>query len=277
MDILDGRVVKKYVINNLKDKLSVVSKRLCFVVIYVDNNDVSDVYINSKKSIAKELRYNLIVVKMDKDAITDDLVCVIDKYNEDDDVDGIMIELPIPSSIDYDFLRNRIRPDKDIEGVTDINIGKMITFNDGIVSCTAMAVMELLKFYNIDVSGKNVVIVGRSNLVGKPLFNLFIKEDATVTMCHSKTTDLSFYTRNADILVVCVGISNFITGDMVKKDSVVIDVGTNYVDGKLCGDVDFLDVKDIVKSITPVPFGVGQVTSACLGVNIYKCYLSKRI
>ncbi|MBQ6495042.1 MAG: bifunctional 5,10-methylenetetrahydrofolate dehydrogenase/5,10-methenyltetrahydrofolate cyclohydrolase [Bacilli bacterium] len=275
MKLLDGRIVKKDILDGLKVELSMVKKKLCFVVIQIGS--VSDIYINSKRKLALDLDYDLILVKLDSDVNDIDVISVIDKYNNDDNVDGIMIELPIPSRLNYDVIRNSINPNKDIDGVTDINIGKVVTNNGGICSCTAKAVIDILKYYDIDVSGKNVVIIGRSNLVGKPLYNMLVNEDATVTVCHSKTKNLSFYTKNADIIVVCVGISNFLTGDMVKDDSIVVDVGTNVIEGKLCGDVDFSSVKDKVSYITPVPYGVGQVTTSVLGENIYKCYVNREI
>lgn len=277
MELLDGRAVKKKILEDLKNKLVSVDKKLGFVVIQIGDDLVDDVYIRSKRKLASDLGYDFIFVKLN-DSVNDiDVVKTIDKYNKDDNVDGIMIELPIPSTLNYDLIRNTINPDKDIDGVTDINMGKLITNNDGIVSCTALAVIRILKYYNIPISGKNVTILGRSNLVGKPLSNLLINEDATVTVCHSKTKDLTSYTKNADILISCVGKDSFVTKNMVKKGSVVIDVGTNIRDGKLCGDVCFDEVKNLVSYITPVPGGVGQVTTSLLGENVYKCYVKKRI
>ena len=272
MKLLDGKVVKQSIMDNLKDKLSVIDDKLCFVVIYVSTNDVSDIYINSKKRMAHEVGYDLKIVKLDKDIDTNYLLEVIDKYNIDNDVDGIMVELPLPSYIDYNLVRNRINPLKDIEGVNDININSM-----KVISPVAMGVRDILNYYNINLSNKNVVIVGRSVLVGMSLYNMFIKSNMTVKLCHSKTNNLSSYTKNADILIVCVGKSNFINGSMVKKDAVVIDIGTNVVDGKLCGDVDFDSVSKKASFLTPVPFGVGQVTSIELGYNIYNCYVNKKI
>lgn len=272
MKLLDGRIVRKCLLNELKSRLSFINKKLCFVVIYIDNNKVSDIYINSKKKMAKEVGYDLKIVKLDKAIDTVFLVGVIDKYNIDNDVDGIMVELPLPSYIDYDIVRNRINPNKDIEGVNDININSM-----KIISPVAMGVRDILDYYNIDLTNKNIVIVGRSILVGRSLYNMFIKNNINVKLCHSKTNNISSYTRNADILIVCVGKSNYINASMVKKDAVVIDVGTNVVNGKLCGDVDFDSVSKKSSFLTPVPFGVGQVTSIELGYNIYNCYVNKKI
>ncbi len=277
MKLLDGRVVKDKIFSDLRDKLVGIDKKLSFVVIQIGDDLVDDIYIRSKEKMASSLGYDFNLVKLSDSVSEEEVVEVIDKYNRDDNVDGIMIELPIPKNLDYDYIRNVIDPSKDIDGVTDINMGRLITGNEGIRSCTALGVVKLLKYYDISLVGKNITIVGRSNLVGKPLSNLLINEGATVTVCHSKTSNLSFYTKNADILVACVGKAGFVTRDMVKEDSVIVDVGTNVVDGKLCGDVNFDDVKDIVSYITPVPGGVGQVTTAILGENIYKCYRNKKI
>lgn len=275
MELLDGKIVREVILDKLWDKLSKIDKKLSFVVIEIGN--VNSVYINSKRKLALELGYSFNHIKLDDNVSNQDVIDVINKYNMDNDIDGIMVELPIPSGLDYDLIRNSINPDKDIDGVTDVNIGKVVTLNDGIMSCTSKGIIYLLDYYNIDISSKNVVIVGRSSLVGKPLFNKLIDRDATVTVCHSKTKNLSFYTKNADILIVCIGKANYITGDMVKDKVIVIDVGTNLVDGRLCGDVLFNSVKDKASYITPVPGGVGQVTTAVLFENIYNCYVNKKI
>ncbi len=260
--LLDGRVVRNSILNDLKNKLSKINKKLCFVVICVDNNDISDIYIRSKEKMALELGYEIIIEKLDNNITNDELINVIDKYNDDDSVNGIMIELPLPSSIDYNLVKNRINPLKDIEGVNNSNI----------ISPVVMAVMDMLEYYDIDIFHKNIVIIGRSNLIGMPLYDLLVSKKANVKLCHSNTDNLIGYTRDADILISCVGKAHFITGDMIKEGSIVIDIGTNMVDDKLCGDVDFDSVCDKVSYITPVPLGIGQITPIELGVNIYKCY-----
>jgi methylenetetrahydrofolate dehydrogenase (NADP+)/methenyltetrahydrofolate cyclohydrolase len=197
---------------------------------------------------------------------------LIDKLNKDEGVTGIMVQLPLPNYLDKDMIINGIDVLKDVDGLTDKKISNLFSNRDCLCSCTPYGVMELLDRYNISVSAKNVVIVGRSNLVGKPLSLLMLNKDASVTVCHSKTNNLSEYTKMADILVVAVGKPNIITGDMVKEDSVIIDVGINRLSDRLCGDVDFDSVKDRVKYITPVPGGVGPMTVAMLGKNILKSY-----
>ena len=181
--------------------------------------------------------------------------------------------MPIPKHLDANKVQNSILSCKDVDGLTDINAGMLVHNKDGLIPCTPMGIIDLLDHYNIPIEGKNVVIIGRSNLVGKPLANLMTNKNATVTLCHSKTNNLPFYTNNADILVASVGIPNFITEDMVKPGAVIIDVGINRLpDGSLCGDVDFASVKEKASYITPVPGGVGQMTVAKLAVNTYKAH-----
>ena len=274
--LLNGKVVRDSILGKLKKDIDKLDRKLSFVVIQIGNDNISDIYIRSKERVANELGIIFNYILLDSNISNDEVLDIIDKNNNDDMIDGIMIELPVPSNIDYDLIRNRIKPSKDIEGISDINMGNLVCGNYKLVSPTALAVMDLLEYYSIDVVGVNVVIVGRSNLVGKPLFNLLINKGATVTMCHSKTKDLSFYTKKADILISCVGKSNFINGDMVKDDSIIIDVGTNIVDNKLCGDVDFASVYDKVKGITPVPLGIGSITSIELVRNVYIAYKIKK-
>ena len=186
-----------------------------------------------------------------------------------------IIQLPLPKHINEDTVVNAVSYLKDVDGLTDINLGRLLHNKECLVSCTPYGIIELLKYYNIEIKGKNIVIVGRSNLVGKPLYSLFLKEDATVTMCHSKTENLKEHTLQADILVVAVGQKHLITEDMVKDGSTVIDVGINRIDDKLYGDVDFDKIKEKA-SVTPVPGGVGQMTVAQLGNNVVKAYTLRR-
>ena len=270
MKVLDGRIVRKCLLNELKSRLSFINKKLCFVVIYIDNNKVSDIYINSKKKMADELGYEMIIEKVDKDCTNDYIIDIIDKYNKDDKIDGIMIEKPVPFNIDYDLIRNRINPYKDIEGVNDFNLNSGI-----IISPITMGVVDILDYYNIEVFNTKVVIIGRSNLVGKPIYDMFLRKGAIASLCGSDSLDITNYTKNADIIVSCVGKANLINGDMISEDSIIIDVGTNIVNGKLCGDVNFDSVISKVKYITPVPFGIGCLTSIELGYNLYKCYMNR--
>lgn len=270
--ILDGRNIKNIILDELKEEVSKLSVKPKLVVIQVDNDDASDVYIKQKNNMCNYVGYDFEHIKLDDMVDTYEIVEIIEKLNYDNSVTSILVQLPLPDKIDTNRVINMISPLKDVDGLTDLNNGKLFHGKDAMYSCTPMGVMELLDRYNISVSGKNVVIVGRSNLVGKPLAMMMLNRDATVTVCHSKTKNLSEITRIADILVVAVGQPNFITGDMVSEDTVVIDVGINRRKDKLCGDVDFGSVKDKASYITPVPGGVGPMTVAILAKNILKAY-----
>ena len=227
--------------------------------------------------MAENLGYNFNHIKLDSNTREEDIINVIDKLNNDDNIDGILLQLPIPSNLNSKRIINTINPDKDVDGLTDINIGRLVSNSEGLYPCTPSGIMSLLDYYNIEVEGKNIVIVGRSILVGKPLFNMMENRGGTTTLCHSKTNNLEFYTKNADILVVAVGKPNFIKKDMVKEGSIIIDVGINRrEDNTLCGDVDFDNIKDKVSYITPVPGGVGQMTIAHLAINTYKAHMLRK-
>lgn len=273
--ILEGKTLKKQILNDLKEDISELDIKPSLVVIQVGNDEASNVYVNQKRKMSESVGINYIHRHLDSNITEEELINIIELYNSDDSIDGILVQMPLPEHINEARIQNTVLYTKDVDGLTDENAGRLLHDKDALVSCTPYGIIELLKYYNIDFEGKNVVIVGRSNLVGKPLCSLFLKENATVTMCHSKTKDLSFYTKQADILVVAVGKKHLITKDMVKKGSTIIDVGINRVDDKLYGDVDFDSVKDIA-NITPVPGGVGQMTVAELGKNVYKAYCLRR-
>lgn len=269
--ILDGKKIKGIILEELKDEVLKLSNQPKLVVIQVGNDEASNVYIKQKINMCNYIGYECEHIKLDN-VNNEDVILLIDRLNKDESVTGIMVQLPLSDNLDTDLILNRIDSCKDVDGLTDDNIANLFSNRDCLSSCTPSGVMELLDRYNISVNGKNVVIVGRSNLVGKPLSLMMLGKDASVTICHSKTNNLSEYTRMADILVVAVGKPNLITGDMVKEDSVIIDVGINRLENGLCGDVDFDSVKDRVKYITPVPGGVGPMTVAMLGKNILKSY-----
>lgn len=269
--ILDGKKIKSIILDELRNEVVKLSVKPKLVVIQVGNDEASNVYIKQKINMCNYIGYECEHIKLD-DVKNEDVMLLIDKLNKDEGVTGIMVQLPLPNYLDKDMIINAIDVLKDVDGLTDKNISNLFSNRDCLCSCTPYGVMELLDRYNISLCGKNVVIVGRSNLVGKPLSLLMLNKDASVTVCHSKTNNLSEYTKMADILVVAVGKPNIITGDMVKEDSVIIDVGINRLSDRLCGDVDFDSVKDRVKYITPVPGGVGPMTVAMLGKNILKSY-----
>ena len=222
--------------------------------------------------MADYVGYDYKHIKLSEDITTEEVVKIIDELNNDKKINGVMVQMPLPNHIDTEIVQNAVIPSKDVDGLSDFNAGLLFHNKDALYSCTPYGVMELLKRYKIQVEGRHVVVVGRSNLVGKPMSMMLTNAGATVTLCHSKTVDLSKYTKDADILISCVGKANFITADMVKEDSVVIDVGITRSESGLCGDVKFDEVASKTKYITPVPGGVGPMTVAMLGSNVLKAY-----
>ena len=277
MELLDGKIVRKEVLEEVKKKLESIDRKLGLAVVQVGEDEASKVYVRQKEKMAAELGYKFNHIKLSENVSQADLLKVIDELNEDNTIDGILVQMPIPKHLDSKVVQNRILPYKDVDGLTDVNAGCLVHNKDSLVPCTPQGIIDLLKYYNISLEGKNVTIVGRSDLVGKPLANLMTNNNATVSLCHSKTQNLNFYTKNADILIVAVGKAKLIKEDQVKDGAVIIDVGINREsDGKLYGDVDFDSVKDKVSFITPVPGGVGQMTVAELAKNTYKAYKLKK-
>ena len=276
MMILDGLEVKKKILNELHNEVVKLAEKPNLVVIQVGNNDASNVYIKQKEKMALEVGYGFKYLKFDEDIQENELIREIDNLNNDKNVHAILVQLPLPKQINAMMVQNAIDPLKDVDGLSSVNAGKLLHGEECLIPCTPLGVMRLLEKYKINVSGKNACVVGRSNLVGKPMAILLSKAGATVTMCHSKTKDLKEYTRLADILVVAVGKPNLITTDMVRDNAVVIDVGISKVDDKICGDVCFQEVKDKVSYISPVPKGVGPMTVAMLGENVLKAYKMQR-
>ena len=272
MIILDGKKIKTEILNELKNEVSKLSEKPNFVVIQVGNDEASNVYISQKAKMAEYIGYGYKHLKLSEKITEKDLLLEIDKLNKDRLVHGVLVQMPLPKHIDASKIQNAVLPVKDIDGLSDVNAGELFHGKESLASCTPYGVMELLRRYNINPLGKHAVVVGRSNLVGKPMSVMLTNAGATVTLCHSKTKDLAKYTKMADILFVAVGIPKLITGDMVKDDAIVIDVGITRVNDKLCGDVDFDNVKEKCSYITPVPGGVGPMTVAMLGKNILKSY-----
>lgn len=272
MFLLDGRKVKEVGLENLKSKLAKLDKTLTLAVIQIGNDPASNIYVSNKNKTATKLCCNFIHIKFDETVEEKEVLEKIDELNYDEDIDGILVQMPIPKHLNETLIQNRVKSYKDVDGLTDINAGLLVHNKDSLISCTPHGILTLLNYYDIKISKKHVVIVGRSNLVGKPLINLMLNNDATVTVCHSKTENLSDITKTADILIVAVGRPNFIKEDMVKDGAVVVDVGINRVDDKIVGDVDFDSVSKKVSAITPVPGGVGQMTILELFNNLYKAY-----
>lgn len=277
MQILDGKEVKRIKLEELKNEVLKLDRPLGLTVIQVGDDSASNIYVKQKSKMANNLEFNFNHIKLEEDVTEEEVLKIINSLNRDNCVDGILVQMPLPKHLNSRIIQNTISPLKDVDGLTDINMGMLVHKKNCLVPCTPLGVMELLKYYNIDVAGKNVVIVGRSDLVGRPMAEVMINNDATVTLCHSKTKNLKDITKNADVLVVAVGKAKLITSDMVKDGVVVVDVGINRLeDGSLCGDVDFDGVSSKCSYITPVPGGVGQMTVLELGYNTYKAYLLRQ-
>ncbi len=272
MELIDGRKCAEYLKKNIFEKINSIKGKLKLVVIRVGNEASSIIYINNKKKACNEAKIDFEEIVFNSDIEETQLISKIKELNNDDSVTSILVQLPIPNHLNKHKIINTIDYKKDVDGLTDINKIKLINNEKCIIPCTARGIMKLFNFYNVSLEGKNVVLIGRSELVGKPLFNLLLKENATVTVCHSKTENLKLHTLNADIIICAVGKPNFIKNDMIKDESIIIDVGINRVNDKICGDVDFDDVKSKVSYISPVPGGVGLMTVASVLNNIIECY-----
>lgn len=269
--IIDGKEVSSYIKSQVKlnvDSLKQQGIEPCLAVIIVEGDGASRVYVNNKKKACEACGIKSLEYALEANVSEEELLKLIDKLNNDGSVHGILCQLPLPKHIDEKKVIDAISPKKDVDGFSEVNVGKIWLGNYELSPCTPMGVIELLNYYKIDLEGKNCVIVGRSNIVGKPMAALLMEKNATVTICHSKTKDISFFTKNADVIIAAVGKAGFITADMVKDGAVVIDVGINKdANGKLCGDVDFDSVKEKASYITPVPGGCGPMTIAVLMKN----------
>ena len=269
--IIDGKKISGEIKEELKKEIENLKEKPSLVVISVGDNPASNVYVGQKEKCATYVGINY--QHLHYDSISDnDLIQEIERLNQDEKIHGIIVQLPLPEGMDEVRIVNTIIPSKDVDGLTYLNAGLLLNNNTSLVSCTPKGIMELLKREKVNLVGANAVVVGRSILVGKPMMNLLINANATVTLCHSKTKDLGKITRKADILIVAIGKKHFITRDMVKRGSIIIDVGINRIDGKLYGDVDYDNVYDKVKKITPVPGGVGPMTVVMLMKNVLEAY-----
>ncbi len=236
-------------------------------VILIGEDPASQTYVGGKRKACEQIGIHSVLIEMEDSITEEELLAEIDRLNEDDTIDGILVQLPIPAHISEQAVIERISPEKDVDGFHPISIGKMMTGQETFLPCTPHGVLVMLKDANIELAGKHVVVVGRSNIVGKPVGQLLLNEHATVTYCHSRTKDLRALTTQADILIVAIGKANFIEAADVKEGAVVIDVGINRINGKLCGDVNFESVKEKASYITPVPGGVGPMTITMLLEN----------
>lgn len=271
-NIIDGIKISTEIRKDIKQIINETKITPSLAVIQVGDNKASSIYIKNKKKACEEVGIRFEHIKFN-DTISEELVInEIKRLNNDISINGILVQLPLPLGFDEGKIINTISPVKDVDGLTYQNVGNLVLENDCLVPCTPLGVMELLKAYNVRLSGKNVCIVGRSNLVGKPLIQLLLRNDATLSVCHSKSLDIKNHTKQADVLIVAAGHPNLITKDMVKDGVVIIDVGINKEGNLLCGDVDFDNVSKKASLITPVPGGVGPMTVACLLKNVVKAY-----
>ena len=272
--IIDGKKLAKEIRENLKIKCEELKERGIepkLAVILVGNDKPSQIYVKNKSKACEEIGIKYEEYLLDENITQKELINLIEKLNKDNTIHGILLQSPIPEQLDINEAFRKISPEKDVDGFNPVNVGKLVLNQDTFVSCTPYGIMKMFEAYNIDLTGKNVTIIGRSNIVGKPLIQCCLNKNATVTICHSKTKELKEHTKKADILIVAIGKSKFITEDMVKKDAIVIDVGINRDEnGKLTGDVDFENVEKKASFITPVPGGVGPMTIAMLMNNVLK-------
>jgi methylenetetrahydrofolate dehydrogenase (NADP+) / methenyltetrahydrofolate cyclohydrolase len=273
--IISGKEVAK----NLRGQLGIEVENFTnetgikphLVVVLVGENPASLSYVKGKQRGCEEVNMKSTLIQLEETVKEAELLTLIDELNADHEVNGILVQLPLPKHIDENKVINRINILKDVDGFHPVNVGKMLIGEDCLLPCTPVGVIELIKSTQTEIKGKNVVVVGRSNIVGKPVAQLLLRENATVTICHSKTNDLKSFTNKADILVVAMGRPNTITKEMVKEGAIVIDVGTTRLDdGKIHGDVQFDEVKEVASHITPVPGGVGPMTITMLLINTLK-------
>lgn len=267
-----AKEIKADVSRKIEEHLKEGKRPPCLVTILVGDDPASKVYVANKEKACNSVGIINDTIKLPEYTSENDLLRVIDFYNNDVTVDGILVQLPLPAHINSDVVIKAINPDKDVDCFHPVNVANLWLGKDGIKPCTPQGIIDLLDYGNIDLRGKHVVVLGRSNIVGLPVAKMCLDRNATVTVCHSKTKDLKEITRTADVLIVAIGKPKFINNSYLKPGSVVIDVGINKVDGKLCGDVDYDSIQLKASYATPVPGGVGPMTIACLLKNTLKCY-----
>lgn len=274
MELLKGKEVAKKTRENLKQevlKLKEEGINPKLAVIMVGNDSASQIYVRNKSKVCNEIGIEFDEYLLPEETKQEELLTLIQKLNEDKAINGILLQSPIPKHLDINEAFRTISPEKDVDGFHPTNVGKLVLGQDTFISCTPYGVMKIFEDYNINLEGKNAVVIGRSNIVGKPMSQCLLNKNATVTICHSKTKNLPEITKQADIIVAAIGKPCFVTEDMVKQGAIVIDVGINRdSEGKIKGDVDFEKVKEKVSYITPVPGGVGPMTIAMLMTNVVK-------
>ncbi len=272
--IIDGKQIAENIKENVRKEVAALNEKGIFPslsVIVVGNDPASEVYVRNKSRASEKVGIVSNTYKLPENSTTEDVIELVNALNDDEKVHGILVQLPLPKGIDEERVISAVSPKKDVDGFSVLSSGSLyLGKEEGFTPCTAAGVIDLIKSTGIEICGKNAVVIGRSDIVGKPVSILLLRENATVTICHSKTKNIAEYSKNADILVAAVGRKHFVTADMVKEGAVVIDVGINRVDGKLYGDVDFEGVFEKASYITPVPGGVGPMTIAKLLENTVK-------
>jgi len=270
--IIDGKEIAKKIRERIKEEVTAMEKKPGLAAIIVGENPASKIYVGIKRKTCDEVGIYSEEHKLPEETSENELLELIRKLNADDKIHAILLQLPVPKHINSEKALSAIALEKDVDGFSSVNIGRLVSGNESFVPCTPKGIIRLLEEAGIEIEGKNAVVVGRSNIVGKPTALMLLNRNATVTICHSSTKNLGEVTKQADILVVAVGKPNLVTADMVKEGAVVIDVGMNKVEEKLVGDVDFENVKETAGWITPVPGGVGPMTVAMLLENTVKIY-----
>ncbi|HIZ90119.1 MAG: bifunctional methylenetetrahydrofolate dehydrogenase/methenyltetrahydrofolate cyclohydrolase FolD [Mucispirillum sp.] len=274
--ILDGKMLSAKFREGIKAETEILKhktgKAPGIAVILAGDDPASNVYVTSKERTAIECGFHSVVERVSANVTTEDILKLVKKFNDDDKIHGILVQLPLPRNCDEKTILRAIKPEKDVDGFHPYNVGLLNIGEDCLMPCTPFGVMNMLADYGIELSGKNAVVIGRSNIVGKPIAAMLLKANATVTICHSKTKNLAEICSKADILVAAMGRPKFVTREFIKTGAVVIDVGINRLDGKLCGDVDYDGVKDMCSFITPVPGGVGPMTITTLMQNTLKAF-----
>jgi len=269
--LIDGKAVSQAIKDEIKQEIAQIKKTngkdISLAVVLIGDDPASKVYVNNKAKACEYVGITSYTYRLPEETTQEQAEELVSSLVNDDKITGILVQLPLPKHLDENKILKLIPAKKDVDGFSDENIGKLLQGKKTVISCTPFGVMELLRHYNVDLTGKNAVVIGRSNIVGKPMTALLINANATVTVCHSKTVNLKEITNKADVLIVAIGRPKFVTADMVKDGAVVIDVGINRVDGKLVGDVDFEEVEKKASMITPVPGGVGPMTIAMLMKN----------
>lgn len=272
MKLIDGKKIQTEMIEELNKEVSGLKSIPKLVIIQIGDFGPSNKYVAQKKTVGEKVGILVEHIRFSEENTEEEVLNKIDELNNDKNVHGVMVQLPLPEGFDEDKITNRVASYKDVDGLTTENIGRLFDGKNAFTPCTALGVMELFERYNIPLKGKHAVILGRSKLVGKPLIACLLNKNATVTVCHSKTENLESITKKADILIVAIGKKYFVTKDMVRRGTVIIDVGINVEDGKIYGDVNFDDVKSKASYITPVPNGVGRMTVISLMKNVIKAY-----